>query len=217
MKLDVNTDAAIQLTAKLERLHKSAFPSAVRNTLNDTAFEAKKIVPKIANEKMTIRQKNLFSRFTIVEKAKGFDVRNMASKVGIDGSTKSKLADGLEKQETGGNVNSRKLIAHDKGRISGSYGKKLKSKNQFSKIGNIASSKNRKKGSKHIMIKKGSSKGTVFEVNGKKLTPIFVYRKSKISKLKARPFMKPSAEKASKKLEGFYKNNAEFQFKKFLK
>ncbi len=42
MKLDVNTDSAIQLTAKLERLHRSSFPSAVRNTLNDAAFDMKK-------------------------------------------------------------------------------------------------------------------------------------------------------------------------------
>jgi hypothetical protein len=217
MRLDVNTDAAIIFTAKLEKLHRSAFPSAVRNTLNDAAFETKKLVPKKANEKMTIRQKNVFSKFTVIDKAKGFDIRRMSSVVGIDGRSKSKLADGLEKQETGGNVTSRKLIAHDMGRISGSYSKKLKAKNQFSKIGSIAGPGKRKKGSKYIMIKKSSAKGTVFEVSGKKLTPIFSYRKSKISKLKARPFMKPSAVQASKKIESIYKNNAEFQFKKHLK
>lgn len=216
MKFDVNTDAAIQLTAKLEKLHKSAFPSAVRNTLNDAAFLTKKLVPKNAAEKMTIRQKNLFSKFTIVDKAKGFNVNNMVSRVGIDASSRPKVADGLEKQETGGNVNSRKLIAHDMGRVSGSYGKKLKAKNNLSKINSLGKAGARKKGGKHVLIKKGG-KGTLFEVKGKKLTPIFTYRNTKVSKLKARPFMKPSAKEASKKLEEIYKNNAEFQFKKHMK
>ena len=84
MRLDVNTDAAIQLTAKLEKLHRSAFPSAVRNTLNETAFNAKKLIPKNTDNNFTIRQKNLFSRFSKVEKATGFDVKSMSSKVGIE-------------------------------------------------------------------------------------------------------------------------------------
>ena len=77
MKLDVKTDASIQLTAKLEKLHRSAFPSAVRNTLNDVAFETKSLIPKKAEGKFTIRQKNLFKRMSLVNKATGWNINNM--------------------------------------------------------------------------------------------------------------------------------------------
>lgn len=42
MQLNVNTDATVALTNKLEKLHKSAFPVAVRSTLNSAAFDMKK-------------------------------------------------------------------------------------------------------------------------------------------------------------------------------
>lgn len=216
MKLDVNTDAAIVLTAKLEKLHKSAFPSAVRSTLNDAAFETKKLVPKTASTNFTIRQKNLFSRFSKVEKAKGFDVKTMSSAVGIEKGTQSKLTDGLAKQETGGNIQGRKLTPHNKGRVSGSYGKKMKTKNQFKNIGKVGTRTKRIKGAKYIIIEKGNG-GTLFEVNKKKLTPIYNLRSSKISRVKAKPFIFPSALETSKKMDRFYLKNAQFQFKKHLR
>lgn len=215
MKLDVNTDSAIQLTAKLEKLHKSAFPSAVRNTLNDVAFETKKLIPKKAEGNFTIRQKNLFKRMSLVQKAQGWNVNGMSSKVGLDGS-KGSLSDGLEKQETGGNLQGRKLTPHNMGRISGNYAKKLKVKNQFSKIDKIGTSKRRVKGSKYFRIDKGS-KGTVFEKVGKRITPIYNYRSNPITKLKKQPFIEPSAKESIKQMEMLYKKNANFQFKKYLK
>lgn len=217
MKLDVNTDAAIQLTAKLEKLHRSAFPSAVRNTLNDVAFEAKKLVPKKANQNFTVRQKNLFSRFSKVEKAKGFDVKNMVSSIGLDGTTQPKLTKGLATQETGGNIEGRKLTPHNLGRISGSYAKKVKAKNQFKNIDKIGKVNKRVKGSKYFRIKNGS-KETVFEqVSKTKITPIYNVRKTKNTRVKPQPFIRPSAIEASKQMERIYNKNAQFQFKKHLK
>ena len=216
MRLDVNTSESIKLTAKLETLHRSAFPSAVRNTLNDLAFESKKLVPKKADENFTIRQKNLFNRMTIVERAKGFDVNKMVSKVGIDGS-KGSLSDGLEKQETGGNIQGRKLLAHDKARVSGSNTKKVRAKYYFKNIDKIGTAKKRVKGSKYFRIKKGS-KETVFErVSKSRIMPVFVVRTTNISRVKASPFISVSAKLASKLTAKIYQNNAEFQFKKYLK
>lgn len=215
---DVNNEGAIALTAKLERLHRSAFPVAVRSTLNDAAFKTKSLVPKAAGAKFTIRQKNLYKKFIVVEKAKGFDLKAMASTVGIDGAASKgrRVAKGLAAQETGGTVNSRKLLPMDQARISGSYGKKLRSKNQFSKI-NIAQAKNRKPGSKYVLIKKGS-RGTVFDTSKKgKLTPVFSYRQTNKTRLSARPVIKPSARLAASKMNRFYVLNAEKQFKRLLK
>ena len=215
---DVNTDAAIALTAKLERLHRSAFPVAVRGTLNDAAFNTKKRIPKAADGKFTIRQNNLFRKFVTVEKAKGFDLNKMAASVGIDASKSrtKKVAEGLAAQERGGMVNSRKLLPMNQARISGSYGKKLRAKNRFNRI-NIAESRRRKAGAKYVLIRKGS-KGTVFNVSKKnKITPIYHYRPTNKTRLNKRPFIKPSAKLAAKDMNKYYASQAERQFKRLLK
>jgi len=140
----------------------------------------------------------------------------MVSKVGIDGS-KGSLSDGLEKQETGGNIQGRKLLAHDKARVSGSNTKKVKSKYYFKNVSKIGTAQKRVKGSKYFRIKKGS-KETVFERLGKnKIMPVFVVRKTRISNVKPNPFISVSAKLASKLTAKLYQNNAEFQFKKHLK
>lgn len=215
---NVNNDASIALTAKLERLHRSAFPVAVRSTLNDAAFKTKSLIPKAASGKFTIRQNNLYKKFVVVNKAKGFNLGSMAAVVGIDGaSSKGKrVAQGLAAQETGGTVRSRKLLPMDQARISGSYGKKLRAKNRFNKI-NISQSNRRKPGSKHVLIKKGS-KGTVFDTSRKgKMIPIFSYRQTNKTRLNARPVIKPSARLAANRMNRFYEVNAQKQFKRLLK
>lgn len=216
MQLNVNTDATLDLTARLERLHRSAFPSAVRNTLNEVAFNSKKLAPKKASEEMTIRQKNFIGRFTKVQKASGFNVKSMVSSVGISRENEQ-VTKGLSTQETGGSVKSRKLIPHNLGRVSGSYAKKLQAKNQFSRIGKIATPKKRIKGSKYVLIKKSGGKGTVFEIKNKKLKPIYTYRPTKISRLKPRPFISVSALESSKKIEFIYNKQAQFQFNKYMR
>ena len=215
---DVNNDAAIALTAKLEKLHRSAFPVAVRGTLNDAAFKTKSLIQKAAAGKFTIRQKNLFKKFVVVDKAKGFNLGDMSAKVGIDGhvSKGRRTAEGLATQETGGTVKSRKLLPMNQARISGSYGKKLRAKNRFNRI-NIAQAKNRKPGSKYVLIKKGRG-GTVFDTSRKgKLTPVYHYRQTNKTQLSRRPFIRPSARLASKKMNKFYEAQAERQFKRLLK
>lgn len=219
VRLDVNTDATIILTAKLEKLHKSAFPNAVRFSLNDVAFEAKKLVPQNADKNFTIRQNNLFKRFVKVEKATGWDVKNMVSAVGVDANVPkgNKVAQGLATQETGGNIDGRKLTPHNLGRISGSYGKKVKAKNQFKNLDKIGTAKKRVSGSKYFRIKNGS-KETVFErVSKTKIVPVYNVRQTKISRVKAKPFIAPSAIQASKQMERIYYKNAQFQFRKYLK
>lgn len=217
VRLDVNTRELIELTNRLNRLHRSAFPSAVRNSLNEVAFDAKKNVPLVANENFTIRQKNLFSRFTIVDKAKGFNVNNMVSKVGLDGSKQQKLTSGLAIQETGGVIQGRKLIAHDMARTSSSSNKKVKSKNYLKNINNIGTSGNRKRGSKYFTIKKGN-KETVFErISKSKIVPIYNKRNTRATRIKEKPFIVPSAIKASLKMDEIYKKQAEFQFRKYMR
>lgn len=213
-------DGAIQLTAKLEKLHRSAFPSAVRNTLNDAAFNTKKLIPKVANQKFTTRSKTLFKVMTGANRASGFNVNTMHSSVGIlsNLSNRSELAEGLSKQETGGTVDGRKLIPHRMGRVSSSHQKRLRSKYRFRKI---KITTNKRKGDSNIILIKKGNKGTVFErkklKSRVKLTPIFHYRSNNKSTVKRTPFIEPSAKLIARKMPDYYKNNAEFQFKKVWK
>ena len=244
---DVNTDGAIELTAKLGRLHKSAFPVAVRGTLNDAAFKTKKLVPKVAGSKFTTRQKSFFRAFSVVEKAEGFNLRNMRATAGINAAKGSEVAEGLEKQEFGGSIRGRKLIPMDTARTSKSHGKKVKKKNRFKNIadsstvrirgrGNKGTRKSRlvarvmvakRLGASHMITNRGG-KGTLFEISGVsqnirsrklkfKLTPLYRYRNTKISRVTKTPFMQPSAKLASRKMLKFYEKNAEKQFKRLLR
>lgn len=241
---DVNTDGAIQLTAKLEKLHRSAFPVAVRGTLNDVAFETKKVVPRVAGSKFNTRQKTFFKSFSTVEKASGFDLRKMRSTAGINASKGSQVADGLEKQEFGGAIKGRKLIPMDTARTSGNHNKKVKRKNQFKNLGKTVRIKGRgnkgtrksrlvarvmvakRLGASHMLTNRGG-KGTLYEISGVsqniktrklkfKLTPLYRYRNSKVSRVTKTPFMQPSAKLASKKMLKFYEKNAEKQFHRLL-
>jgi len=138
MKLDVNTKASIQLTAKLEKLHKSAFPSAVRNTLNEVADNHKKLIPKVAKHKFkNERNKTFFRAITNYEKATGFDVNKMTATSGLNqnalGGKASKIIDNLEKQENGGKIKGRNLLAGKDSRVGGGYGGKVKSRARFEK------------------------------------------------------------------------------------
>ena len=244
-RFDVNTEGAIELTAKLGRLHKSAFPVAVRSTINDAAFETKKNVPKLAGSKFTTRQKSFFRAFSTVEKAKDFNLRNMRATAGINAAKGSEVAEGLEKQEFGGSIRGRKLIPMDTARTSNSYGKKVRKKNQFQNLGKTVRIRGRgnggtrksrlvarvmvakRLGASHIITNRGG-KGTLFEISGVsqniktrklkfKLTPLYRYRDSKISRVTKTPFMQPSAKLASQKMLKFYEKNAEKQFKRLLK
>jgi len=217
MAFDINTDEFIKLTAKLGSLPKQFLPSAVRNTLNDAAFDTKRNVPKTAEEAFTVRRKVLFGKRIKVDRARGWDINTMAATTGFDDSGMESTGDGLEAQETGGTIRSSKLIPHNKGRISGSYNRVMKTKHRLGSI-SVSTPKNKRKGSKYLLLKKGG-KGTVFEIQkrarGSKLMPVYTYVNKKRRTVKKSPFMLPAAMIARNKIPAFYKSNAEFQIKKY--
>tara|TARA_R110000851_G_scaffold227929_1_gene380702 strand:- start:14 stop:763 length:750 start_codon:yes stop_codon:yes gene_type:complete len=200
---DVNSDASIKLTAKLERLGRFTFPNTVRNTLNEAAFRDKQLIPKTAQKKFITRNKSFFKAFTIWEKAKGDNVNRMQSRVGINSLRGSKVAKGLEKQETGGNLNNKKTTIHRDSRVSKSESKKVGSRNRFNQqtgsIHDATSAYKRRNGNKkskfiaamHSTIKSGSSlmllkrgsKGVVYKFNGSKSSLKTKGTKLKLQKL----------------------------------
>lgn len=149
---NVNADAVIALTAKLEKLNKSAFPSAVRSTLNDGAFAMKKgNILDSAKRNMTVRNPTFFKKFTGVDKATGFDVKNMHSKVGFINTDPNKIkgkkaVEGMESNEVGG-VDDSGMMYLKKSRTSNNARKLVRRGSRFdkSKIAKGTSSKLRTK------------------------------------------------------------------------
>lgn len=147
--LNVNTNATIILTAKLERLNKQAFPSAVRSTLNDAAFAMKQgNILESAKKNMTVRNPSFFRKFTGVDRAKGFDVKSMHSQVGFintDPNKKKgqKAIEGMEHNEVGGSDNTGAMYMKA-ARTGGSPDRLVRKKARFDK-NNVAGSKSRQK------------------------------------------------------------------------
>lgn len=108
MQLNVNADAFVVLANKLDQLSRSALPIAVRQTLNDAAFDVKqKTLPLSASKNFIRRSPNFFKRFSAVNKAEGFNVNKMQAEVGMtdrgQASARSAVRH-MDIQEQGGNI-----------------------------------------------------------------------------------------------------------------
>lgn len=164
----------------------------------------------------------------------------------LNGKSK-KVIDNLESQESGGTVKSRKLLTHSDSRTSMSAKNKVKTVARFEKneihdsteafryqmnktksrkssfISAVYSAK--KAGQKTFKIKggrKGKITGMVYQImsiNKKrvKVRKLYTYSTKTEFTVKANNFIRDSRRLAIKKTEKFYQNNAEFQFKKYLK
>lgn len=217
--IKVNVQNVDRLTDKLKRIADFAYPTVIRNTLNNAAFEARKLVPNEAKEVFTSRNKGLFKAFVQVDKATGKNVKTMQSAVGVRNDSKSKLASNLSQQEIGGTVQNRGLIPMKEARVSTSNEKLVKKANYLS---NIQISKSRKKGTGtgFIMIPKNGTSGTIFATKkGKKnkLTPIYSFKKNRKANLKRKPFIQPAALKARNKIPEYFVEQAERMINKIMK
>lgn len=124
MQLNINTDAAVIFTNKLEQLHKSALPSAIRGALNRAVFDVKKTtMPQEASASFQSRQKNFFKANSKFENAKGFNISTMQSTVGfysnnLLGNDNYAVKD-LEQQEHGGDIGGKAFIPMKAARVGG--------------------------------------------------------------------------------------------------
>jgi hypothetical protein len=145
MRINVNTDAVIIYTNKLEKLHKSAFPNAVRGALNKTAFNVKQnTLPKSANDAFVNRSPNFFKANSRVDMAKGWKLSEMKATVGMVSSeslNNNFAVKELEQQEHGGVIKKRSFIPMDTSR-GGNNKKAVRPGNRLSKISRIVSAKN---------------------------------------------------------------------------
>lgn len=144
MQVDINTDASVVFTNKLEKLHRSALPNAIRSTLNSAAFDVKKVtMPKSADDAFTKRVPNFFKANSRVEMAQGWSVKSMKATVGfteggLKGGRNFAVKD-LEQQERGGTIKARSFVPSDQAR-GGSKTKPVRPGNRLSRIKKVVNS-----------------------------------------------------------------------------
>lgn len=248
-RFDVNTEGVIHLTARLEQLNKSAFPSAVRSTLSDAAFEMKqKNILESAKRNMKVKAPNFFKANTGVERARfSRNIESMSATSGFvnkRGIKANKAVEyGMEANEVGA-VDStglmyKKATRTGRGLVRRNryYDRAKLTVNRSNKKGNsyvqsaFASLKDKKpimvdtkNGRAMIMVKSitqykrankkaGRTKGQL-KINS---VLLMMDRTVKKAKAKATHFVKESAIKTQKQMEGFYQKNADYQFARIWK
>jgi hypothetical protein len=234
MEFRVDNDSVVEYANRLELIRKSYFPSAVKSTLNDLAFDVKlNTMPKMVEKEFINRDKNFFRAMSRVDMARGSEVNNMSSMVGFISNKESQAVDNLEQQEHGGKIEGRSFIAMDQARVSGSSKRVVSRRNRITKIKNVVNvsdSKAKNEGQKFmqsvIFAGKGGhvlNKDTLFRVdnlskNGSrwkfKLKAIYSFKKGRSVRVKSTHFMKKATEQSSVKGDDFFKKQAEKRFNK---
>lgn len=245
-RFNVNTEGVIHLTLRLERINKSAFPSAVRSTLNDAAFEMKqKNILESARKNMNVKQSNFFKANTGVERARfSRNVESMQATSGFinkRGIKANKAVEyGMEANEIGavdttglmykkatrtGRGLVRRNKYYDKGKVTKSYLRsniKTKKTTKGSYVQRAFASLVDKA---PVMVDTKVGRAMIMvksitNVKGKlriKSDLLMMDRTVKKAKAKATHFNREAAQKTQKQMEGFYLKNAEFHFNKVWK
>jgi len=214
--LNVNTDAVVALTRRLEKMRKYDFPVVVRKSLNSVAFDNRnKDLPAEYQKSFIQRNKGTVRAFTRVATAQGNSVNKMRSISGFLDKNRS-FTDDIVKQEFGGSVDRSKII-NTKARSGGSNSRMVASKNRLKSIGNF-SGKSVRKGNKKGFVKAAHAAGvggfvkygnTQFRINslnkGKiKAKPIYSDVAGRKIKLKPTGFVGKSGVISGRKMEGFF-------------
>lgn len=243
MELNINTDATVVYTNKLEKLHKSALPSAVRGALNRAVFDVKtNTMPKAAAGTFVNRAPNFFKANSRFENASGFDINTMKASIGfveesLKGDHNYAVKD-LQQQEEGGTIKGRSFVPMRAAR-KGNSGL-VRPNARISKIKNIVKTKNFKgtanqkfiqavidtgkggyvlSGKKNILFKINSLSILKVSRNVKshirfKITPLYKFRKSGKPRVKPTHFMEKSCLQSAAKIEHFYIREAQRQILK---
>lgn len=138
---NVNTDACVVLVNRLEQLHKSALPLAIRGTLNAAAFDVKqRTLEQSADKNFIRRSPTFFKRFSGVNRAQGWNIESMQAAVGMTpeggnekeyNRVKNTIAN-FNQQEEGGKI-TEGLDYLKAARSGGSYGNRVLSNKRWDK------------------------------------------------------------------------------------
>jgi len=231
--ININDDELVGLTNKLEKTHKSAMPVAVKQTLNDAAFEAKtKHLPGTFNKQFTVRKKGFIKSHTKVNKSKNtFDIRKMEAEMGVI-KGKSRAGDELQYQELGGTLKDKDYIPLPGARVSGSQAKTVSKRYYMNRI-----RPDKKKpvfkqqafiraafaaGEKGYIVfgevllqirkLKKPSKDSIFI----KTKALYSYEKGRTISLSPSQFIRPAGEMAAKNIPQHFRKRAQQRFEKYM-
>lgn len=241
MILNINSDAVVSYTNTLEKLHKSALPVAIRETLNSAAFDVKKnTMPLSAKKSFIERQPTFFKANSKVDKSTGFNVNTMKSTVGffenklINGTTNYSIND-LEDQEEGGTINMKTFIPTIYARKGNSKRGLVKPNFRLNKIrekGLINANKLPGKNERQKYLIAANKAGVggfviykrmLWRINSLKQkskverTPIYSVSKGRNIKVKSTQFMKLASLKTAKNMTGYYLGHAKKQIDRLVR
>lgn len=232
MEVVINTDAAHGYAKKLIEMRKSAFPTAIRNTLNSVAFDVKTKTMPVEVKKFINRQENFFRANSKVERAMGLDINTMSSKVGFV-STNLKLGANnyavkdLEEQESGGSIGGKSFIPIDEFARSGANNRGLVKPNaRLSRIKNMVDAKAMPgKSNRQKFIQAAATVGQggfvlyenkVWRIDSRvvsnlktrkvqfKSNPIYTFKRGRTIRVKSTHFMKTASFQSARKMESFF-------------
>lgn len=238
MRININSDAVVQHTNRLERMHRSALPIAIRDTLNNAAFDVKQnTMPAKASTDFKNRQKNFFKANSRVDKADGFNIASMKSTVGfVEGGLKggnNYAVKDLEQQEHGGKIDKKGFIPTLLARAGGNNMGLVKANARLSKIRNIIKAKNspgKNKKERFVIAAAVAGKGG-FVLSGNilfridtaprsnirsgatkfKSTAVYSFKKGRSVNVRPTHFMEEASEQTQRKMDNFFIKNAERQ------
>jgi len=232
--LNINAHDVVLHTQRLEKMHRSALPLAVRDTLSGLAFYTKKeTMPAEAQKAFVNRSKGFFRANSRVKPARGWNIDKMEAVFGFINGDSIQAIEDLEKQEHGGTINGRAFIPLKTARTSKSEVRLVARRNRLSGIGNVVSTndvsgRNHKQRvvkaainastsgyvlSKKVLyrVKKLNRKGRNTQL---KLIPLYSYKSGRSVKVTGRKFMSKSIKRTMLGLDKMFIKNAEKQFKR---
>jgi hypothetical protein len=243
---DVNMQASVDLVRKLGEVNRSAFPVAIRQTLNQAAFDVKQNSLELSATNNFIRRSpNFFKRFSGVNRAAGFDVNRMKAEVGMTDMsqvTAQAAISHMNQQEFGGGVTGG--ADYLKASRAGNNNRRVSKANYLSKS-NVLHGPFKRKGTTKSnfiasayaalatgkLMKFKSASGITFYSKvtsmssisrGKKrgqvkiVSKLMIERRNSVS-IKATHFMKEAAMLTYAKMPDFFNRQAEKQIMKALK
>lgn len=137
MRLSVNTDAAVRMADRLERMSDTAMLSVVKQTLTHAAYKTKTdTLLRSAKSSFVERESTFFKANSRYDKATGTRISDTYSEVYMKPIDKAhnKSVQELETQETGGDIENKSMLPLDRIRTSKSRNKRVVEKFRNSKI-----------------------------------------------------------------------------------